>query len=296
MTTIGPNNPASNVQNQDTSVTASPATYTESETDKVLKEYFTKKNDDWGLSYDNSAVLKEIERLYDIDTRYNGDPFEKDLKQTWEYVSGNTRMPYGIIQPENVDKTEELPVMIFMHGSNEGGIIYERGFGRLANKEDLEGFNGYIICPANTGESWQGSASNLVEILDDFSKTHAIDMDNITLSGYSLGACAVPTILKSSEFNGGSEYKFSKAAIFAGYNSNAAKQGDIPTEMAVWVGAGDSDSINSMKTNLRRLIKDENYHVVAGAGHGAFSSVAMAQDVDGNGRSDVLEWLFSDDE
>ena len=121
-------------------------------------------------------------------------------------------------------------------------------------------------------------------------------MDKIALSGFSLGACAVPTILKNNEFNGGSKYKFSKAAIFAGYNSSAAKQGDIPTEMAVWVGAGDSSSISSMSTNLRRLIKDENYHVVAGAGHGAFSSVAMAQDVDGNHRSDVLEFLFEDDE
>ena len=266
------------------------------EKDPVQELLAKSTSTDGFLHYDNSQVLKAIEEAWGIDTAYVGEPFEKGLKQTWEYIQGQTRMPYGIIAPENVDTSEELPVMIFMHGAQEGSIIYERGFGRLANKEDLEGFKGYILCPANTGESWQGSASNLVEILDDFSKTHAIDMDNIALSGFSLGACAVPTILKSNEFNGGSKYQFSKAAIFAGYNSTAAKQGDIPTEMAVWVGAGDTDSINSMKTNLRRLIKDENYHVVAGAGHSAFSSVAMAQDVDGNGRSDVLEWLFSDEE
>ena len=307
MTTIGPNNPTGNIQNQDTSVATTPVTYTETEADKVLKEYFTKKNDDWGLSYDNSAVLKEIERLYDIDTRYNGAPFEKDLKQTWEYVSGKTSMPYGIIAPEDVKPGEKLPVMIFLHGSNEGSIIYERGFGRLANKEGLEGFRGYIICPANNGDSWLGREAQVAQVMDHFTQSHEIDYDNIALAGYSAGAFVIPEYLEKDEseknkdkdvnaFAPGGRYEISKAAIMAGYNSNAAKRGNIQQEMAVWVGAGDSDSISSMKTNLKRLIKDENYHVVAGAGHGAFSSTAMAQDVDGNGRSDVLEWLFSDEE
>ena len=253
-----------------------------------------------------------------------GDVFEEGLKSKWEYVSGQTSMPYGIIAPEDVKPGEKLPVMIFMHGSNEGSSssstvkrnneilqvgnakLYERTYERLVNKAGLEGFRGYIICPANTGESWLEREAQVAQVMDHFTKTHEIDYDNIALAGYSAGAFVIPEYLEKDEsernkdkdvnaFAPGGRYEVSKAAIMAGYNSNAAKRGNVQQEMAVWVGSGDSDSINSMKTNLRRLIRDENYHVVQGKGHGSFSRYAMEEDVDNNGRSDVLEFLFGDE-
>jgi len=304
MTTVNNNNPIVN-QNP---FNAQGENTTPNVVNDPVQEYFSKRSMDSFLTYDNTEVLKEIERLYDIDTAWEGDPFEKGLKSVWEYVSGETSMPYGIIAPPDVKPGEKLPVMIFLHGSNEGSIIEERSYGRLVNKEGLEGFRGYIICPANTGESWLGREAQVAQVMDHFTQTHEIDYENIGLAGYSAGAFVIPEYLEKDEsernkdkdvnaFAPGGRYEVKKAAIMAGYNSNAAKRGNIDHDkMAVWVGSGDSDSIGSMSTNLRKLIKDENYHVVAGAGHGAFSSTAMAQDVDGNGRSDVLEWLFSDDE
>lgn len=260
-----------------------------------IYNYFLNNQETKLLQYDNMSVLKKIEQLYDIKTAYSlSAPFDEDITSTWEWVKGSTKMPYGIIAPDDVDENEELPVLIYMHGSDEGtseSLLKSRTYDDYVNQAGLEGFRGYIICPANSSGTWQGKASSLVEILDDFSQSHAIDMDKIAISGYSLGGCGLPSIVTSNEFNGGSEYKFCRAAIIAGFNSKQAGN-DLGIETAVYVGEGDSDSINSMNKNLIKQISEENYHILKGYDHYQADKRAFTIDEDGNDRADMLEWLF----
>ncbi|MBR2069466.1 MAG: hypothetical protein IJ877_06875 [Candidatus Gastranaerophilales bacterium] len=233
--------------------------------------------------------------------------FDKDFNITMNYVNDRPCMNYLLIGPENPDPNEELPVIVYLHGSGEvgsgeNGMYRVHGPGGFINDLDLENFNGYIICPHLSGEYNAGSWTNgdaekyLREMLDDFQNTHAVDSDKIALTGASLGGAGV--IYQAQHMND----VFCKAVSMSGY-PNSVRPQDITSIPIIGIVGGaangeDGTSINYMKNNFSLQEGNDYTHAQSGelyqlpAGHAYVPKTAFGMDSNGNGCSDLIEWLF----
>ena len=211
-------------------------------------------------------------------------------------VNEEGTIPYILIGPENADPNEELPVLVYMHGSGEVGssqdVLLNVGPGGIMPNWNLEDFNGYILCPQLTGSYNAGSWNNeraegyLRDMLADFEKDHAIDKNNIAVAGHSLGGMGALYMAKHMED------VFTKAAVISGYNVGIDTS-DINIPIIGYVGTAES---NGPMNQLFRDKLGEEYLVKVDANHGGAPKKVFERDTDGNGRSDFIEWLFNDED
>ena len=200
---------------------------------------------------------------------------------------GNTDMSYSIIKPKNLDPNEEVPVMVYLHGSggNERSL-----YNQIMDEYNLaEGFNGYIICPTAQGY-WDNerSAQNIDQILNTFAQTHKIDANNITVVGHSMGGSGALYMADSEVFKDDEGFKFKKAAAITGY-PNAKNDYDIPVALYA-----DNTSVNALKDHLLNPDSEDMYVDWVGEAHTNMDNRAFTEDADGDGKADLLEWLYDD--
>ena len=203
-------------------------------------------------------------------------------------------MPYILIGPENADPNEELPVLVYMHGSGEVGAsqdaLLKVGLDPIIRNWNLEDFNGYILCPQLTGKynagSWNNSTAEgyLRDLINDFQQNHAVDKNNIAVAGYSLGGMGSLYMAKHMED------VFSKAAVISGYNVYIDTK-DINIPIIGYVG--ENEDPKHMKSLFANNLGEE-YLVTLQAHHGNAQEKVFTRDENNNGRSDIIEWLFND--
>ena len=234
--------------------------------------------------------------------------FDDDADISMEYINNGETMPYLLIGPENPDPNKELPVIVYLHGSGEvgsgeSGLYNGHGPGGFIKDLDLQNFNGYIICPHLTGrynaKNWinGGAETYLRELLDNFQQNHAVDKNRIALTGGSLGGEGVIYMAKHMGD------VFCKAASLSGYPSSVKPSDvDIPLIGIVGkAGSGESESsIKYMRNNFNLQQGDFFTYAQSGdlfeitASHAHVPKVAFGTDSNGNGCSDLIEWLFDE--
>ncbi len=273
----------------------------ETELKKAEKELKTIEKD---LDKINSVYNDKMSDLIIKSNAVNTDPFDEDITFDTEYITKDGVIPYALMTPSSAEEGGDLPVLIYLHGSGEKGV----GGDSLINAKysptsfmqqwGLENFNGYVVCPQLTGEYNAGAWCNeraegyLKTLVEDLSNTYNIDSDKIFISGGSLGGQgAIYMAGKMGDV-------FSKGVILSGY-SQGVNPADINIPVRGYVGstsAGeDSASYNYMVNQVANGIGEENVHVL-NASHGDLPQTAFGLDEDGNGRSDIMEWLLSDEE
>ena len=247
----------------------------------------------------NARDAKNIKNKYAISA---GEMFDADSTLKWDYIEGETTLPYGVIAPEDVNPNEKLPVLIFLHGSGEVGS--KGGLYNVATQNfidtDLENFRGYIICPHLAGGGNWGndkSMERIGEIITSFSQTHNIDENNIAMSGHSLGGIGAVYASRNNRFEQLTGIKISKTVILSGYTDRNVDSLDMDTK--IYVGSsGDGAAKWEMHEYLVKTgaVSEEDYHVLQGSTHGSLDQDAFTLDDDNDGRSDVFEWLFDEDD
>lgn len=248
-------------------------------------------------------VQSDSQTISDIFELFGKKPyqaFSSDYKMVTQFVAGSgDTPPYLIIGPENVDPDEELPVIVYMHGSGEvnagqEGLERYNQPGGIIPEWDLEGFNGYIICPTlsgnyatNANSNWtNGTAeSYLRNVLNDFETTHNVDTDRIFVGGHSLGGNGALYMAEHMDD------VFSKAFVLSGYeHDNLYNIENIKIPIIGFNGSSDSEY---MTGEFKDTVGDENV-VVVNSEHGAVPVEAFNRDADNDGKSDLLEWLLED--
>ena len=224
--------------------------------------------------------IKELKAKSDVFSENNGFELVKG--------EGDTDMSYSIIKPKNLDPNEEAPVMIYLHGA--GGS--ERSlYSQVMDDYGLaEGFNGYIICPTAQG-NWDNasSAQNIDQILNTFGETHKIDPNNIVVVGHSMGGTGALYMADSEVFKDDEGYKISKAAAITGY-AETKKDYDIPVALYA-----DSTSEYALKDHNLNADSNDKYVDWVGEQHTNMDNRAFTEDADGDGKADLLEWLYDED-
>ena len=200
-------------------------------------------------------------------------------------------MDYIVIGPKNADPNEELPVMVYLHGSGETGnnlgSIEGASFMNMLYKHPEEfgqTFNGYIIMPQTPTPGWNNEkkSQEVRQIVNEFGQTHAIDRDNIVIAGHSMGGIGALYMAGTND-----DHFYSRALVLSGYNpgDKILKNINIPV-----MGFGESG--NGTKGLIQNAPEHQYYD--SSASHGAVPRDAFGRDTNGNGRSDVFEWLFPD--
>ncbi|MBQ4646850.1 MAG: hypothetical protein IJB79_05845 [Candidatus Gastranaerophilales bacterium] len=276
--------------------------------DQFMSNLGQKQNDNMGfLEMFTNTFLKALSsREY---RGINSDFFDENVVPKWEVAQDDTRMPYAVIAPEDVDPNEELPVIVFLHGAGELGNVNKTDFKvyqDIIKSMELEGFRGYILCPGLKSGLWASdyAVECVDEILTSFSETHNIMEDNVSLAGHSLGGQGTIYMLAHNTFNDGVGFDFHRGAVISGYNlgfgSNSGgweslEDKEIRSYLAQWE---DSASSWAMEHYLHPIIGEENVisgETVAGTGHGDIDREAFHLDQDGDGISDLLDWLTTTD-
>lgn len=226
--------------------------------------------------------------------------FGTDITFTNEYISDGYVMPHVLYTPSTAETSENIPLIVWLHGSGEVNCseetFFKRGLPAVMSTWSLEGFNAYILCPHLKGDFNSGrwncqTARNYLQVLiDRVVAEYNIDAKNIIIMGHSLGGQGALYMANQLPVY------FSKCIPLSGYTSGIDnKEIDIPT--IGYVGktnsGEDSTSVYYMK-NYVAAVFGENSCFFINASHGDLPKKALEIDVNNNNRSDMIEWMFDE--
>ena len=223
----------------------------------------------------------------------------------YQYMAPENIMPHAVFTPMHADLSRPLPLIISLHGALEIGEAPETLKSNFITKElrnweytGLEGFDAYVICPQMTGcgyaETWRcpESADNLFHLIDYLTHTYYIDMDHIILEGHSLGGQGALYMAADPRAC------FSAVVPVSAYSPDVSCSG-ITAAVRGYTGSPyipapreDWDSFNFMKKVFREDFGSQNWFM-KNCSHYDIPMVAFEEDLDGNGRSDLIEWMLS---
>ena len=235
-------------------------------------------------------------------------PFGKDVKfkEPRYIVDGIYR--YMLIEPNNVDSSEQLPLIIYLPGTGEyksgelgtvgcidknldGSISHDEvkhnALGTILKNSKLKDFNAYVIAPSLESVDSNGWATKVAEkyvrgIVSTFSDSHNVDQNMIFVGGHSIGGIgAMYMAMHASDI-------FSKSFVLSGFAHSSYDIKNISIPIIGYNGNGDSPF---MEENFVDVFGRENL-VKVDTKHGSVPINAFNRDADCDGKSDLIEWLL----
>ena len=223
----------------------------------------------------------------------------------FQYMAPENVMPHGFFSPINADYSKPLPLIISLHGALEVGESPETLESNFMTKEfrnweytGLEGFDAYIVCPQLTGygysSTWRSpeAADKLFALIDYLKENYPIDENRISIEGHSLGGEGVIYMAADPRAC------FSAVVPVSAYNPYVAHE-NIKTAVRGYSGSPfipapreDWDSYHYMKSIFDKHFGIQNWFV-KNCSHYDIPMVAFEEDADGNGQSDLIEWMLS---
>ena len=228
---------------------------------------------------------------------------------------------YALIGPKNVDPNEELPLIVYLPGGGEykGGAFatvgtndrngngqidkndrYEykdNAIGNIVSDWDLKDFNGYIIVPTLNDSyipNWfnENAEKYVRGVVQSFKDNHNVNDDMVFVGGNSLGGQGALYMAEHVDD------VFSKAFVMSAYADEVGRYNvnNVEIPMIGYVGKSNdwktSDS-GYMDSFFANKVGDENL-VTINRAHGKVPINAFRRDADGDGKSDLIEWLLED--
>ena len=157
--------------------------------------------------------------------------FEKSVRKS-------LNCQYLLYLPENYDRKEEWPLMLFLHGAGERGddlnLVKVHGPPKIVEKK--KDFPFIVVSPQCPEEQWwTDNLDTLINLLDDIIAKYNVDKDRIYLTGLSMGGFG--TWALASRYPD----RFAAAAPICGgaLQTNAYTLTEIP----IWIFHGAKDSV-----------------------------------------------------
>ena len=206
------------------------------------------------------------------------------------YVNDGNTMPYYMIQPNDVNPNEPMPLLIFLHGSGE--INNPNGLQNVANGNFMNSlpnnFNGYVVCPQLTSGTWSSdmSAEEVYKLVEELSQTYNIDMSNICIAGHSLGGSGSVYMTEHELFNQPNGIHFKRALSISGFTGQKTTSN---TPIASYYNP------NEDAGNYQSYLNESNgsyYAQMPGVSHGDTDYEVFMMDNNHDGIPDIYEWLF----
>lgn len=222
--------------------------------------------------------------------------FREDITFAAEYVSSEELMPYGLFTPSTAAEFEKIPLIVFLHGRGERNThvswFMHYGISQVLNEWSLEGFNAYVLCPQLYGkwncEAWNNETASgyVMDLLESFVAGHNVDMDRIYMTGFSAGGLGAVQMVQDYP-----DY-FRKMIVLSPPEMETAILEEIPIPT---LGCSEAhvNAYSFMRTDFPSVFGLDNVRFYD-AFHSQLVYAAFTEDLDGNNRSDLLEWLLCD--
>lgn len=223
----------------------------------------------------------------------------------FQYCAPEGVMPYGLFFPSHQTDIESFPLIISLHGALEIGESPDTLKSNFLTKEfrnweytGLSGEDTYIVCPQLTGfgysDSWScpETAEKLFDLIDYLKENYNIDENRISIEGHSLGgqgalymaahprACFSAVVLVSA-YDPGVSFQHVDTAV-RGYTGSPY----LPSPREDWT------SFNFMNEAFEKVFGLENWYIKS-CSHYDIPMVALQQDADFDGHSDLIKWMIS---
>lgn len=238
--------------------------------------------------------------------------FAQDLslfkKQVYQNENGST-LPYRILYPENYDKNQTYPLLLFLHGAGERGDDNEaqlvHGAKLFVDAENRKKYPAIVVfpqCPkadywarvdrSEDRKVWHypfydeptQALGNVIQLLEKLFKEEAIDENRVYISGLSMGGMGTFELLANRP-----DLFAAAAPICGGGNLTLAERYAHNTDF--WIFHGDADVVvpvelsRNMNNRLQNLGANVKYSEYEGVNHNSWDN-AFAE-------PDYLKWLFS---
>jgi len=219
---------------------------------------------------------------------------------TLSYTGKNGRtINYSIYVPATAATTTGLPVHLYMGGSGEVGNMNAGGLAKLLkNGQQSNGI--VIVLEATYGNDYTRPEylETAKELTDKVVATYKADTKRISISGHSLGGAGCLHMAEKYP-----DY-FSIVAPVCGYNSGRGKQsGSLEqgyqnlsnVRILGYLGQGDTNSINSMKTLYSKIKNSGNMRLITipGGHRIQFKVFGEQVEIDGKTYANLLEYCLA---
>ena len=228
-----------------------------------------------------------------IDSNNNSNKVSCIVSETIGYFdSGLKELSYDgwnyyLYVPKNVKKNEKTPLIVFLHGSEERGsnlkLLDSYGFAKYIKKG--QSYDAFILIPQLPKNSyWTDDDKSPMKLINKVVNDYNIDENKISLSGFSLGAMGIPTIIKKNQ-----NYFSCVVMIAVGGNKKgfASYFKNIPVRF--YAGSKDTRLGNSSDTKaFINAVKKVNSNVYSKVFSGAPHNVVDRTLEDGS----VAKWMI----
>jgi predicted peptidase len=252
-------------------------------------------NNDYGkVNYDN----------------FRWTPYKENTGPVAAYYSNV--VDYAIWAPEDISDLNgvSLPLIVWLHGAGE--MSYTISINDYVNtafpkvikewrKYNLDPIPAIIVAPQSAGRwvkqspVFEKNIESIKALIEYAKAKYNIDTNNIVLMGHSLGGNGVVYMSYEMQKRYSHDY-FSKLVIMSGTESLKYPSNDIESGYNYFSKKdvrGYTDKYNLECEKFFIWIgKHENYKYYPSTSHGDIPRQALTEDLNGDGVSDLIYWLF----
>ena len=109
---------------------------------------------------------------------------------------------YYLYVPNNVKKNVKKPLIVFLHGSEERGSNLKSldGYGFSKYIKSGQNYDAFVLIPQlPKGKYWANEIETTMNLIKKVVNDYNIDEKKISLSGFSLGAIGIPSIMEKNQ-------------------------------------------------------------------------------------------------
>ena len=220
--------------------------------------------------------------------------FSDDITFSYEYVNNDEVMPFGLFTPSTATDGESKPLILWLHGMGEFGVpedvFNNKSLPKILKESTLDGFDAYVICPHMAYGKWYAphwfrpwAVENVKNLIDWSIEKYNIDVSQVIISGHSSGGVGAMYIAHELPLY------FDKMVILSGegigekiYNIHIPAKGYVENS---------GRHHDYMKYIFEPVFGEENL-TVYDATHSDIPELVFSEDLDGDNRADVIEWMF----
>lgn len=199
-------------------------------------------------------------------------------------IIGKTAYPFWVNVPKIEDKTEKLPILVFLHGRSLSGtdINKVKRYGVIKAIEKGRKIKAIVVAPQLASGPW--NADKILELIEYIQKEYTTDASRVYVCGMSLGGYG------TLEIAGKHPDKITAAVAICGGGNE--KDACNLAKLPLWIQHGDNDRavpISESQKIVKAIKKcdknaDVTFTTIAGGTHGSVESLF---------HTDALyNWLF----
>lgn len=196
---------------------------------------------------------------------------------------GKIELPYWLYTPSNTN--QKLPVVIFLHGSDEMGtnldkLISPKNLPKYL-KDQTIALNAIVVMPQYKDNT--DLPSLIPMLVNDLSSKYSIDMNRISVIGFSLGSA------KAERVVGAKPDMYSALVMVSGLaDVSAEKLSKLPVR--IYVGSLETNSLlNNSSAFAKRINRNggnATFEVLQDNTHGKIPGTVLL-------KTDTLKWMLS---